>query len=149
MLFSSVLFGFGLWQELLRYLLLAAHINYCVKGTPENAVDFRVNQAVQMASHPAVDTDKTGLMGDRSAFVDGKTGLADNGIAQQQNLQERIFERFYRVDKSRTKDIQDKRTTGTGLGLSIVKHGAKYHNAKISVKSKIGEGSEFSLMFPI
>lgn len=75
--------------------------------------------------------------------------VKDTGIGIAENQQERIFERFYRVDKSRTKDIQDKRTTGTGLGLSIVKHGAKYHNAKVSVKSKIGEGSEFSLMFPI
>ena len=78
-----------------------------------------------------------------------KLSIKDTGIGIAENQQERIFERFYRVDKSRTKDIQDKRTTGTGLGLSIVKHGAKYHNAKISVKSKIGEGSEFSLMFPI
>ena len=75
--------------------------------------------------------------------------VKDTGIGIAENQQERIFERFYRIDKSRTKDLQSNRTTGTGLGLSIVKHGAKYHNAKVSVKSKIGEGSEFSLMFPI
>lgn len=75
--------------------------------------------------------------------------VKDTGIGIAENQQERIFERFYRIDKSPSKDLQSKRTTGTGLGLSIVKHGAKYHNAKVSVKSKIGEGSEFSLMFPI
>ena len=75
--------------------------------------------------------------------------VKDTGIGIAENQQERIFERFYRIDKSPSKDLQSKRTTGTGLGLSIVKHGAKYHNAKVNVKSKIGEGSEFSLMFPI
>lgn len=75
--------------------------------------------------------------------------VKDTGIGIAENQQERIFERFYRIDKSPSKDLQSKRTTGTGLGLSIVKHGAKYHNAKVSVKSKIGDGSEFSLMFPI
>ena len=75
--------------------------------------------------------------------------VKDTGIGIAENQQEKIFERFYRIDKSRSKDFQNNRTTGTGLGLSIVKHGAKYHNAKISIKSNVGEGSEFCLMFPI
>ncbi|MDY5818531.1 MAG: ATP-binding protein, partial [Treponema sp.] len=57
---------------------------------------------------------------------------------------ERIFERFYRVDKSRSKD-----SGGTGLGLSIVKHGAKYHNAQVYVSSEEGKGSTFSIVFNI
>ena len=56
---------------------------------------------------------------------------------------ERIFERFYRVDKSHSKEIG-----GTGLGLSIVKHGARLHGAEITVKSEIDKGSVFIIQFP-
>ena len=56
--------------------------------------------------------------------------------------QERVFERFYRVDKSHSKE-----TGGTGLGLSIVKHGAMLHGAKIHVDSKLGEGTKIELIF--
>ncbi|MDE6679282.1 MAG: histidine kinase, partial [Ruminococcus sp.] len=55
----------------------------------------------------------------------------------------RIFERFYRVDKSHSRQIK-----GTGLGLSIVKHGVIYHNGTIRVESKVGKGSVFILEFP-
>ena len=65
--------------------------------------------------------------------------VSDNGIGIEKNNINRIFERFYRVDKSRSK-IQG----GTGLGLSIVKHVIEAHNQEISVKSKIGEGTTFS-----
>ena len=57
--------------------------------------------------------------------------------------QERIFERFYRVDKSRSKE-----TGGTGLGLAIVKHIVALHDAKIEVESEVGKGSEISVIFP-
>ena len=72
--------------------------------------------------------------------------VKDTGIGIEEKEQERIFERFYRVEKSRSKTA---RTHGTGLGLSIVKHGAKYHNAKVSVKSTLGEGSEFRVVFSL
>lgn len=75
-----------------------------------------------------------------------KISVKDTGIGFAENEKERIFERFYRIDKSRSKN-PDEKTTGTGLGLSIVKHGAKYHNAKVTVKSVVGEGSEFCIVF--
>lgn len=68
--------------------------------------------------------------------------VSDNGIGIPENEQERIFERFYRVDKSRSKS-----SGGTGLGLSIVKHAAKYHNARITLDSKLGVGSKFTVEF--
>lgn len=68
--------------------------------------------------------------------------VADTGIGIPEKYHERIFERFFRVDKSHSKMVN-----GTGLGLSIVKHLAIINNADISVKSTLGEGTEFTVMF--
>ena len=67
----------------------------------------------------------------------------DTGIGIASKHQERIFERFYRVDKSHSKEVG-----GTGLGLSIVKHAAKIHHAKIKVDSIVGKGTLITLIFP-
>lgn len=76
--------------------------------------------------------------------LDGvKIRVTDTGIGIADEETDRIFERFYRVDKSHSKEIG-----GTGLGLSIVKHGAMVHGASLSVDSKIGEGSVFEIRFP-
>lgn len=68
--------------------------------------------------------------------------VEDNGIGIPKNEQRRIFERFYRVDKSHSRQ-----TGGTGLGLSIVKHGAALHKAKINLDSEPGKGTKMELMF--
>ena len=70
--------------------------------------------------------------------------VADTGIGIAPEHQERIFERFYRVDKSHSKAVG-----GTGLGLSIVKHAALIHNAKIELESQPGEGTTIRVIFPI
>lgn len=77
--------------------------------------------------------------------VDGVPTLivADTGIGIPEAEQERVFERFYRVDKSHSKAIG-----GTGLGLSIVKHAAAFHNAEITMQSELGKGTEIRLRFP-
>lgn len=69
--------------------------------------------------------------------------VKDTGIGIPEKDRERIFERFYRVDKSHSK-----RVGGTGLGLSIVKHICSLHNAEIHLKSEIGKGSTFYVTFP-
>ena len=75
--------------------------------------------------------------------LDGpKVSVSDNGIGIPKEHQERIFERFYRVDKSHSKE-----RGGTGLGLSIVKHGALLHGAKVNVESEPGEGTKIEMMF--
>lgn len=68
--------------------------------------------------------------------------VRDTGIGIPKEEQERIFERFYRVDKSHSKA-----TGGTGLGLSIVKHGALMHGAKIQVESEVNKGTKMELIF--
>ena len=69
--------------------------------------------------------------------------VADTGIGIPEEERDRIFERFYRVDKSHSKEVG-----GTGLGLSIVKHAAMLHNAKIEVDSQVGQGTTFRVRFP-
>lgn len=69
--------------------------------------------------------------------------VKDEGIGIAPEEQERIFERFYRVDKSHSRA-----TGGTGLGLSIVKHGAALHKAKIHLNSRLGKGTVITLAFP-
>lgn len=68
--------------------------------------------------------------------------VADTGIGIPKDQQERVFERFYRVDKSHSKE-----TGGTGLGLSIVKHAAIYHHAQIHVESEVGLGTKMEVVF--
>ena len=68
--------------------------------------------------------------------------VEDNGIGIPKAEQGRIFERFYRVDKSHSRE-----TGGTGLGLSIVKHGALIHHAKVTVDSDLGKGTAMEILF--
>ncbi len=69
--------------------------------------------------------------------------VSDTGVGIPEDAQSRVFERFFRVDKSRSKEIG-----GTGLGLSIVKHIAEIHNARIYLKSKPGKGTSITVVFP-
>lgn len=68
--------------------------------------------------------------------------VSDTGIGIPTDSTERVFERFYRVDKSHSKE-----TGGTGLGLAIVKHAARYHNAEIELESRLGIGTRISVIF--
>ncbi|MBM83909.1 MAG: PAS domain-containing sensor histidine kinase [Planctomycetaceae bacterium] len=70
--------------------------------------------------------------------------VSDNGVGISRENQVRIFERFYRVDRARSRDLG-----GTGLGLSIVKHLAGEFGAQITVDSEVGKGSTFSLRIPL
>ena len=69
--------------------------------------------------------------------------VKDTGIGIPPEHLDRIFERFYRVDKSHSKEVG-----GTGLGLSIVKHAVKIHDAKVDVTSAVGEGTTITVAFP-
>ena len=68
--------------------------------------------------------------------------VKDTGIGIPADAQERVFERFYRVDKSRSKS-----NGGTGLGLAIVKHIIAQMGASINLKSEIGKGTEVTVLF--
>ena len=80
----------------------------------------------------------TGLAGGETVLT-----VSDTGIGIPPEHRERIFERFYRVDKSHSKEIG-----GTGLGLSIVKHAARLHHAEIDLKSVVEVGTTVTVKFP-
>lgn len=81
---------------------------------------------------------------DVSTLDNGRVRLtvSDDGVGIPRDQQERVFERFYRVDKSHSRE-----TGGTGLGLSIVKHAAQYHGAEISLDSEPGKGTTITVTF--
>ena len=79
----------------------------------------------------------------RVSVKNGCLTVEDTGIGVDQQDQQKIFERFYRVDKSRSREAG-----GTGLGLSIVKHIAQLHGAQISLASELGKGTKISVRFP-
>ena len=68
--------------------------------------------------------------------------VSDNGIGIAPEHQDKVFERFYRVDKSHSKQ-----SGGTGLGMSIVKHAVQYHHGKITVESELNKGTTISVLF--
>ena len=85
--------------------------------------------------------DKTGTGTDQSGAV--CISVEDTGIGIPEEEQERVFERFYRVDKSHSRKMG-----GTGLGLSIVKHTAQLHGASVDLESHPGEGTKITVRFP-
>ena len=97
-----------------------------------------IDNAIKYNKRGGQVTVTVGMEGGRPRFA-----VADTGVGIPEEHQSRVFERFYRVDMSRSKD-----TGGTGLGLSIVKHGAQLHGAEISLKSKPDRGTTISLVFP-
>ncbi|MBM6775600.1 sensor histidine kinase [Olsenella profusa] len=69
--------------------------------------------------------------------------VSDTGIGIPEEAQGKVFERFYRVDKGRSRDMG-----GTGLGLAIVKHAAAYHGAEVKLESEVGKGTTITVTFP-
>ena len=70
--------------------------------------------------------------------------MADNGIGIPTEAQGRVFERFYRVDKGRAR-----KNGGTGLGLAIVKHIVQLYGGTVTLESKVGKGSTFTVKLPL
>ena len=103
------------------------------KNKLKQALDNLITNAIKYTETGKVEV----LVEEDKKF--GKIIVRDTGIGIPEEDISRIFERFYRVDKARSREVG-----GTGLGLAIVKHIIEAHGSKISVKSKVSEGSEFS-----
>lgn len=104
----------------------------------DNAIKYNVQNGTVEVTVKEENPGKGHTFGNKTAI-----SVRDTGIGIPKNEQDRVFERFYRIDKSRSKELG-----GTGLGLSIVKHAAKFHDAAINLSSKEGEGSTFTITFP-
>jgi two-component system phosphate regulon sensor histidine kinase PhoR len=104
----------------------------------ERAVGNLVENALKYTPEGGRIRARAGRDGDAVAFA-----VEDSGIGIPEADQPRVFERFYRVDKSRSRDLG-----GTGLGLAIVKHIAQLHGGSVSVRSAPGRGSTFTLHLP-
>jgi two-component system sensor histidine kinase SenX3 len=100
-----------------------------------NLVENAINYSPR-GSHVSISR---ALRGDKVAIA-----VTDRGIGIAKEDQERVFERFFRVDKARSRA-----TGGTGLGLAIAKHVAANHNGEITLWSKLGTGSTFTLRIPV
>ncbi len=127
----------------------SAHVTLTLKG--ENAVLEGIPQLLQSMIFNLCDNAIKYNREHGSVSVTVKKGsggivltVADTGIGIPPEHQERVFERFYRVDKSRSKQLG-----GTGLGLSIVRHAAMIHNARIDLQSAVNEGTTVTVTFPI
>ena len=137
-------------KEVVEVLTVSAakrNIELCIEGEPctiygvhryvyeiiynlcDNAIRYNVDGGKVMIS-----------IGEESGHT--VVSVADTGIGIAPEHQSRIFERFYRVDKSHSKE-----TGGTGLGLSIVKHAVQYHNGKVTLDSEVGKGTTIKIVF--
>ena len=113
-----------------------------VIGNPdyiERAVSNLIDNAIKYTPDGGEIRVKVGVEGDAVLI-----GVSDNGIGIPPQDLSRVFERFYRVDRSRSREMG-----GTGLGLSIVKHVAQVHGGSIDVQSAPGQGSKFRLKIPL
>ncbi len=117
------------------------------KGLIDQLITNLVSNAIKY-SEPGRDVVVS--VGKRVISLDGEEDpevyikVRDEGCGIPEEDQDKVFERFYRVDKSRTKE-----SGGTGLGLAIAKHAAEFHGATISVDSAPGKGSVFTVHFPM
>lgn len=129
---------------------VAENGNITIKLTGENSIIYGIVQLIESIIYNLCDNaikyNRRG--GSVSVEVKNENGFAvltvtDTGIGIPPEHRERIFERFYRVDKSHSKE-----SGGTGLGLSIVKHAARLHNAEMALKSVVDGGTIVIIKFP-
>lgn len=127
----------------------AKHINMKLMGehVSIDGVKRLLYEIIYNLCDNAVKYNNEGGIADIDISSDEKNAyitVRDSGIGIPQDQQERVFERFYRVDKSHSKE-----SGGTGLGLSIVKHAVSYHNGTVSMKSEPGNGTEIRVSIPL
>lgn len=125
-----------------------SRVGISVSGEPSAVLGTRqiLEEMVYNLVDNAIKYNKPSGSVNISVYSEGGAALltvSDTGIGIPKDKQDRVFERFYRVDKSHSKEIG-----GTGLGLSIVKHAAAYHKAEISLESEEGEGTKITVRFP-
>lgn len=122
--------------------LILPHIGPVMIETDEQRIENIVTNLIDNAINYSEENKKITVRIEESDRM-VRLSIIDQGVGIPLEEQERIFERFYRVDKARSRQ-----TGGTGLGLSIVRHLVKTMNGTISVESKVGQGSTFTVRLP-
>ncbi|HNE70220.1 MAG TPA: ATP-binding protein [Anaerolineales bacterium] len=116
--------------------MLTNLVENAIKYTAQNGPDLERHVHVEAGTHPAQ--------------AQGWVRVSDTGPGISSEHLTHLFDRFYRVDKSRTREEDDEvRPTGSGLGLAIVDGITRLHNGSIEVQSELGKGSTFEVVFPL
>ncbi len=115
--------------------MLANLVENAIKYTAQNGIDQPRHVLVETGSHPTQPL--------------GWVRVSDSGLGIPGEHLAHLFDRFYRVDESRTQSNDESSPTGSGLGLAIVEGIAKLHSGSIEVKSTLGNGSIFEVVFPL
>lgn len=143
---SAVIAGTETLAEEMIYNLVENGIRYNHVGGSV-VVRFDVEKAVTLPVLPAASASQESTSGEEGEASEVRdtvvVRVSDTGPGIPEDLRDKVFERFFRVDKSRSKE-----TGGTGLGLAIVKHAVMYHHGTIDVEGAIGGGTVFVLRLP-
>ena len=135
--------------ESLQNAAAARHVTITVEGEPVELTGVRrlLHEIVFNLCDNAIKYNTDGGRVQVTMTKENETAavtVRDTGIGIPPDQQDRVFERFYRVDKSHSKA-----SGGTGLGLSIVKHAVQYHHGAIHLQSEVGKGTEIRVTFPV
>src|SRR6266513_6081213 len=135
------------WEKRFAAKQLKSHLNFPGNLPRPRADETRLQELIYNLLDNAVKYSKPGgtiFLRAEPAGDSVRISVADQGIGIPENDLPRIFERFYRADKSRSGEH-----SGTGLGLSIVKHIAQLHGGSVQAKSELGKGTPISVLLPI
>ena len=135
------------WEKRLAAKQIKSHLNFPGNLPRLPADETRLQELIYNLLDNAVKYSKAGGTVTLRAEPEGdsvRISVTDQGMGISQNDLPRIFERFYRADKSRSSE-----QSGTGLGLSIVKHIAQLHGGSVKAKSEPGKGTTISVVLPV
>jgi two-component system phosphate regulon sensor histidine kinase PhoR len=135
------------WEKRFAAKQLKSHLNFPANLPQLQADETRLQELIYNLLDNAVKYSKPGgtvFLRAEPAGGSVRISVADQGIGISPNDLPRIFERFYRADKSRSGE-----QSGTGLGLSIVKHIAQLHGGSVEAESELGKGTTISVLLPV
>ena len=123
--------------------LISSHSKYSLLAVDRRAVVRAITNLIDNAVRYS-DQDQQVTVGVEVFGETAAISVKDDGVGIPRAELERVFERFYRVDRARSRE-----TGGTGLGLAIVRHVAENHGGRVLVESKPGKGSTFTIELPL
>jgi two-component system phosphate regulon sensor histidine kinase PhoR len=135
------------WEKRFAAAQLKSHLNFPGNLPLLHADENRLQEVIYNLLDNAVKYSQPGGMVSLHAELEGervRISVADQGVGIRESDLPRIFERFYRADKGRSRELG-----GTGLGLSIVKHIVQLHGGTVEATSEPGKGTTISVLLPV